>query len=245
MPEFARFIEPIAVKFDGERLTSNIDLEEAARLLRPAFVRQQAEMKRMQCMNNLKQIMLAMHNYHSANNTFPPAFRANKAGKPLLSWRVLILPYLGQQELYNEFHLDEPWHSPHNKALIARMPEVYKCTDTDLPSGRTRYLTPRGEATLFPGAEGIGIQQVTDGTSNTIAVVESGAGDSVVWTVPNDWEVILSELKPGSTLRSHPGGSNVGFADGSVRFLKGTISPRVLEALLTRAGGEIIAADAF
>ena len=245
LPEIVKIIEMIQVKADGDRLTSDFDIEQAVALLRPSIERQRLQAKRLQCMNNLKQIVLAMHNYQAANNTFPPAFVADKDGKPLLSWRVLILPYLNEKALFDEFHLDESWSSPHNKALIARMPEVFKCLDADLPAGRTRYLTPRGEATLFPGAEGIDIAQVTDGTSNTIAVVESAAGNSIVWTAPNDWEVIPAELKPEAVLKSHPGGSNVAFADGSVRFLKGTIDAQVLNALLTRAAGEVIAADAF
>ncbi len=78
-------------------------------------------------MNNLKQIGLAMHNYESTFGTFPPAYIADKAtGKPLLSWRVAILPFLEQDALYKQFHLDEPWDSAHNKTLIARMPPVYR-----------------------------------------------------------------------------------------------------------------------
>ena len=82
---------------------------------------------RTQCVNNLKQIGLAMHNYHATHKTFPPAFTVDKDGKPLLSWRVLILPYLEQDALYKEFHLDEPWDSPHNRTLIERMPPTYRC----------------------------------------------------------------------------------------------------------------------
>ena len=84
---------------------------------------------RSQCINNLKQIGLAMHNYHAMHKTFPPAYTVDKAGKPLLSWRVLILPYLEQDALYKEFHLDEPWDSEHNRALIDRMPATYRCPD--------------------------------------------------------------------------------------------------------------------
>ena len=86
-------------------------------------------------MNNEKQIALAMHNYHAANDHLPPAAIKDKAGKPLLSWRVAILPYLEQAALYNKFHLDEPWDSPHNKALIASMPAVYACPE---PADRGR-----------------------------------------------------------------------------------------------------------
>jgi prepilin-type processing-associated H-X9-DG protein len=245
-PEIAKVVELVEVKVDGSRLASDVDLEQVAGLLRPVFERQRLLAKRMRCVNNLKQIMLAMHNYHDANGTFPPAFLANQEGKPLLSWRVLILPYLGEQALYQEFHLDEPWSSPHNKALISRIPDVYKCADTDLPGGRTTYLTPRGKSTIFPGGDGISIDRITDGTSNTIAVLEVDKDHAVGWTVPDDWEIDDKEIKPATILKAHPdGGSNVGFSDGSVRFLKGLINPEVFGALLSRAGGEVIAADAF
>ena len=80
---------------------------------------------RAQCTNNEKQIALALHNYHDQHNSFPPAFSQGKDGKPLLSWRVLILPFLDQQQaLYDQFHLDEAWDSPHNRTLIAKMPAV-------------------------------------------------------------------------------------------------------------------------
>ncbi len=127
-------------------------------------------------MNNLKQIGLAMHNYHATNGSFPPAYTVDKDGKPLLSWRVLILPFLEQEALYKEFHLDEPWDSPHNKPLIERMPTSYVCpseSDRRVDRGKTTYLTPRGKATIFPGPEGIKIQKITDGSSNTIFAVDA------------------------------------------------------------------------
>ena len=80
--------------------------------------------RRAQSMNNLKQFALAMHNYHDTNGKFPAASSFDKDGKPLLSWRVHVLPYLEQAELYKQFHLDEPWDSEHNKKLIEKMPNV-------------------------------------------------------------------------------------------------------------------------
>ncbi len=186
--------------------------------------------RRSQCTNNLKQIGLAMHNYHSAHGTFPPAFTKSPDGKPLLSWRVHILPYLEQKTLYDEFHKDEPWDSPHNKALIARMPAVYHCpsgSPTPAKEGKTSYLTPRGPATVFPGAEGVKIQDITDGTSNTILVVDASDAAAVIWTKPDDWEIAV-EFKVQGLFGHHPKGTNFGFADGSVRFLKETIAPEAL-----------------
>ena len=103
-------------------------------------------------MNNLKQIGLAMHNYHDVHRTLPPAYHADASDRPLLSWRVLILPYLEQDALYREFHLNEPWDSDHNKKLIERIPAVYQSPGsaagpgrpTTSPSAaRTRYSRAR------------------------------------------------------------------------------------------------------
>src|SRR6202789_1676353 len=96
-------------------------------LLLPAVQAAREAARRAQCVNNLKQIGLAMHNYHSANDAFPMPAITDKDGKPLLSRRVAILPYIEKQELYNKFKLEEPWDSPHNKALLKEMPTTYLC----------------------------------------------------------------------------------------------------------------------
>ena len=112
--------------------------------------------------------------------------------------------------------------------------------------GKTRYLTPRVKATIFPGAETIKLNDVTDGTSNTIMVVEAGDANAVIWTKPDDWQVDPEPTTAG-VFQSHTGsrgkGTGVGYADGSVRFLHETISPRLLRALLTPNGGEIVSPD--
>ena len=200
---------------------------------------------RAQCVNDIKQIALAMHNFHSANNTFPPPAITDKDGKPLLSWRVTILPFLDQQALYNKFKLDEPWDSPHNKALIKEMPPLYLCPSRKQPeAGTTTYRVFVGEEAMFQQGQGTLIQAITDGTSNTIMVVE--ATDAVPWTRPDD---LKFDPKAKPSLRGagspHPGGFNAGFADGSVRFMKNTINLEVWKALITRASGEVIAADQY
>src|SRR5690606_10896708 len=108
------------------------------------------------------------------------AYTADDDGTPLLSWRVHILPFLGEQSLYDQFHLDEPWDSPHNTRLIARMPEVYRCPGADRDEGgTTTYLVPRGEGTIFPGARGVPPEEITDGTSNTLLVVDADPARAV------------------------------------------------------------------
>jgi prepilin-type processing-associated H-X9-DG protein len=213
-------------------------------LLLPATQSAREAARRAQCTNNIKQIMLAMHNYLSANNSFPRDI-TDKDGKPLLSWRVAILPYIEQAELYNKFKLDEPWDSPHNKELLKEMPPTFLCPSRAKPEPfTTSYRGFVGAGAMFETGQDIGIASVTDGTSNTIAVAE--ASEAVPWSKPADLpfdpQAQPSLYGAGS---SHPGGFNCGFADGSVRFIKNSISAVVFQALITRNGGEVNNADAF
>ena len=251
VPDLPKIVADAKPSIDGSRITINVDAKQAASLVDSITLPSRQAATRSQCVNNEKQIGLAIHNYIAQYGSFPPAFTHDKAGKPLLSWRVLILPYIEQDALYKEFHLDEAWDSDHNKPLIARMPPPYRCpgeSDDVAREGKTRYLTPRGKATIFPGPEIIKLPDVTDGTTNTIMVVEAGDANAVFWTKPDDWQVD-PDLNTAGVFGSHTGvrgkGTDVGFADGSVRFLYETISPRVLRALLTRNGGEVISADDF
>lgn len=214
-------------------------------MLLPARQAAQEAARRAQCVNNLKQMALAMHNYHAANNTFPAQAITDKDGKPLLSWRVAILPYLEQQDLYNKFKLDEPWDSEHNKALIKEMPQVFACpTRLNLAPGATVYCGFVGKGALWDEGKGTSLQNITDGSSNTIALVE--AKDGVQWTKPGDLPFDPEKGKaPFGAGSDHPGGFNAAFADGSVRFIKMSIDANVLKALITRAGGEVIGANDF
>ena len=209
-------------------------------LLLPAVQAAREAARRAQCVNNLKQIGLAMHNYASANDAFPGPAITDKQGKALLSWRVAILPYIEQQELYNKFKLDEPWDSPHNKALLKEMPSTYVCPSRAAGEPfTTTYRVFTGKGALFEDGKGTKIADITDGTSNTLMVVE--AKEAVPWTMPDDLPfdpaAAPSLFGAGST---HPGGFNALFADGSVRFIKTSISLQMFRALITRAGGEVV-----
>src|SRR5262249_36650838 len=156
---------------------------------------------RMQGANNLKQIGLALHSYHDDNNSLPPAsMRLGPGGMPLppgadqsggLSWRVHILPYLGERTLYNQFKLDEPWDSPNNSKLLPLMPKVYALPrDPRTQPGYTSYQVcvsdpqARPQSAFSRTRPGRSFAQISDGTSNTIMVVE--AATAVPWTKPDD-----------------------------------------------------------
>ena len=130
---------------------------------------------RKQSATNLKLLMLAMHNYHDVNDHFPPAAIHGKDGKALLSWRVLLLPYLDEDDLFKQFHLDEPWDSKHNKPLLARMPGPYAppVPGKTKEENTTFYQVFVGKGTIFEGTEGVSLVEIRDGTSNTIMIVEA------------------------------------------------------------------------
>jgi hypothetical protein len=203
----------------------------------------------MQGSNNLKQIALALLNYHDTFNRFPAAYTMDDAGKPLLSWRVHILPFVEQRELYDQFHLDEPWDSPHNRELIAYIPEIYRAPGSAAEPGKTNYLGVRGDDKMFvtPKAsgrqpQGVGLRDVTDGTSNTLMVVEAGDESAVEWTRPTDFEPDMDDPTAGLTgLR--PGSFQASFVDGSVRMISMNVDPEMLRRLFVRNDGKIVTID--
>ena len=254
-PELPGLATQFKAEIVGDQLTVTADAQVVASLMESVLRPAREAARRAQCTNNEKQIALAMHNYAARyKSVFPPAYTVDKAGKPLLSWRVLILPYLEQDALYKEFHLDEPWDSPHNRALIAKMPSTYHCPLENADAvrqGKTRYVAPRGAGmTILHGAEPVGLKDITDGTSNTILFVDAGDERAVIWTKPDDWDVAPDPKIASAGVFSAHGtgrsmGTNCAFADGAVRFLTEKIKPSTLRALMTYNGGEVISSDDF
>ena len=201
----------------------------------------------MDSLNNLKQIGLALHNYHEVHKSLPPAFSLGKDDKPLLSWRVAILPFLDGEaaRLHREFKLDEPWDSPHNKKLIERMPRVYALPGAEkLESGKTAYVAVRGKHTILSGSEPRSIADVTDGTSKTIVVVEGSNELSVIWTKPADFE--FDPQNPADRLLGRrEDGFLALFMDGSARMIKRTAAAETLRRLFNRDDGQIVDRDDF
>lgn len=198
-----------------------------------------------QVVGSLRTLGFAWHNYHDTNGAFPTSEPRDNmpANSPRsgLSWRVHLLPYLGQEKLASQFHMQEPWDSPHNKALISKMPFVYRPADPKLVAqGKTRIVAPIGDKLISTKkAQHIGIRDITDGTSNTIMLVEVDDQHAVIWTKPDDLEVDLARPQAGLAIRP-PGGFLVEMADASIHFVKTTINRNDLAALFTRAGGEVV-----
>jgi hypothetical protein len=190
---------------------------------------------------HLRQIGLALQNDHDVHKQFPDVAIRDRDGKPLLSWRVAILPYLdGGDELYKQFHLNEAWDSEHNRKLIDKMP--YEFRSSGAGAGRTRFLAPVGENVAFkPEKGGLSMKTFTDGTSATILVVEADVDHAVVWTKPEDLVVDLENPKRGIT--DGEADFLTVFVDSAPHRFKGSIRPNILRAMFTRNGGEIYNID--
>ncbi|HEY2839442.1 MAG TPA: DUF1559 domain-containing protein [Pirellulales bacterium] len=208
-----------------------------AALLWPAIGAARGSAQLAQSSNNMKQIALAFHTFHDANSSFPAAYTADKDGKRLLSWRVTLLQYI-DKKLYDEFHQDEPWDSEHNKKLIERMPTVFKnpSLDGEAYAGKTTYLVPTGAGTMFVGAKAPGLQEITDGTSNTIMLVEADAERAVPWTKPDDLEIDPKQLFAGLE-KLRPEGFLACLADGSVRTIRRSLDAEMLRRLFDPKDG--------
>jgi hypothetical protein len=208
------------------------------------FVQQESvQSGRARRMNHLKQIGLAFHNYADQKHHFPPpVLLGGKSGKVPYSWRVAILPYLAQEELYNAYNFDEPWDGPSNRKLLDRMPPLYADPGGGTNPSHASYFVFTGPETMLGKGDKPWIADITDGTSNTILAVE--AKREIPWTKPED--IPFDPQGPLPQLGGFtPDGFNALYGDGSVRYIKNTVNPAVLKALITRAGGEVISSDSY
>jgi hypothetical protein len=253
----AMLADPSAlVKLNGRELTASVTVPKEVvtavgelsattmALLLPAVQKAREAAARMQSANNLKQIMLALHSYHDAIGHFPTDI-VDKNGKPILSWRVAILPYIEQANVYQQFKLDEPWDSANNKQWSQVMIKTFLSPESPLPEkieyGLTSYRGISGPGAAFEPGKKLKFLDFTDGTSNTIMVIETG--ELVPWAKPGDYPFDPKKPLPKITA---PGGRAVfqaAFADGSVRALRTDLEEKTLKALMTRNGGEVIDLD--
>ncbi len=187
----------------------------------------------LQVKRHLARIGVEMHRLKAENGgRFPASAILSKTGEPLLSWRVALLPMLGEAELYRRFRLDEPWDSPANKPLLAEMPAIYApFGPLDNPPGSTFFQAIVGPGTWFDGPGRPALRDFADGGASTLLIVE--AAEAVPWTKPAD--LAYDPKGPLPRLGGHsPDGSLALFADGSVAFINVDIDPPTLKALMTR-----------
>jgi prepilin-type processing-associated H-X9-DG protein len=200
--------------------------------------------RRSQCVNNLKQIALALHNYESIYHALPPAYTVDAGGKPLHSWRTLILPYLEQQALYETIDLTKPWNDPANAKAYATEVLQYRCPNLNLAANISTYLAIVAPDSCFLPDKSRRLSEITDDRGLTLMVIEATSDQAVPWMAPIDAnESYVMGISPRSKL-NHAGGLNAAFLDGSVRFLKATFPDAQRRALITIAGNDNKAADA-
>lgn len=212
---------------------------------------------RSECKNDMHAIVLALHSYHDAYGSFPPAYVADERGRPMHSWRVLILPHIGHDSRYRQFYerydFTEPWNGPHNSELARQFgtPHVFQCPadpglSRDGGGADTSFVAIVGPHTCWPGATPITMRDITDGSSNTLLVVESH-GSGIHWLEPRDLHVLqmAPTINPAGgqgIASSHlgHGGAEIGLADGSGRFLSENTDPKTLRRLIERDDGEAV-----
>lgn len=172
----------------------------------------------------LRQIGISLHNYHDDYGCFPPACMADKNGRPMHSWRVLLLPYMEERALYDKYRFDEPWDGPNNRKLAGQIVQAYSgAADHAGPKDtETDYVAVVGPGTMWPGEKSIALGDIADGAGNVIAVVEV-RNSGIHWMEPRDLHVL--QMAPtinaphGQGLSSEHSGANVATADGRVRLL--------------------------
>lgn len=224
-----------------------------------------AAARRAQSMNNLKQIALAFHNYSDVYRAFPPAVIYGPDGKPWHSWRVLLLPFLEQVALYEQYDFSEPWDSPKNIKLAETVLAVYRDPAREGSDAFTDYGAIVGENAIFrpdfvkmkspddfPAcltSNKTHFRDVTDGTSNTIMFATLDPSRKIPWTKPED--IVFDENFPGvgkpagiGALHRGAGPDTpvalVSLADGSVRVIPGDLDAATITPFLTRNGGEVV-----
>jgi len=194
---------------------------------------------RNSCSVNLKNIALALEQYHNKHHAYPPAYTVDADGKPLHSWRTLILPYLEQRALYDSIDFSKGWDDPANAAAyLAPAPEIYRCPSSGSPENHTTYLAVVTPTSCLRPAAPRPKADITDGLQSTVDVIEVAPKDSVHWMAPVDAnEAMVLSLGPDSKL-SHPGGVNVAFCDGRVIFVPATLPKEKWRALISIAGND-------
>lgn len=193
--------------------------------------------RRMQCTNHLKQIGLALQNYHDAYHALPPAYTIDADGKPLHSWRTLLLEFMEHKPLYDRIDFSKPWDDPANKEAFETYPAMYHCPSSNLPRGQTIYFAVVAPGGCFKPAKSTPLSAITDGTSFTIAVVEVPEKHAAHWMSPND--ATLELIFDRQTMKtSHPNGSMAVFLDGHTAFLSNDTPPEVLRALVSISGDD-------
>ncbi|MFP6575062.1 MAG: DUF1559 domain-containing protein [Pirellulaceae bacterium] len=237
-------LDHVSIKLEGNFLvlTTTLSTEQVSRLVEAIGdeLRRSAEQRNLTLTRSrLDQIGAAIFRFHQAHGRLPVGDQPPlhyRDGKPLLSWRVHLLPFLREQKLYQQFHLDEPWDSEHNRKLVDQIPHVYTSPRYGKLKGQTSYLAPSGAGTVFGEQEAIGFDDISDGLRQTALVVQVGPDQSVPWTRPADLTSLQG--KPSELLGEVGKRLSVLFADGRVFHLSPKIDSQTLHVLFQYQDGK-------
>jgi hypothetical protein len=206
----------------------------------PAVKKVRETAARSQSSNNLMQLAIAMQTYHDIHGHMPQCTHFGADGKPLWSWRVELLPYIEQEAMYQALHQDEPWNSPHNSQVLARMPKTFESPTLGGPRNKTHYALVVGPQAAFhndPKVKGPRLTQIPDGTAQTILIVETGAAFD--WAAPDsDISWPGGPLSPASVCPPGEDSFLVVMFDAEVVSVKRTAKPADFTAAVTPLGGE-------
>lgn len=209
--------------------------------------RLQSNRQRGLCIQNLEKIAAALNNYALDHGSYPPPTTYAADGQPLHSWRVLILPYLGYQEWYDQYRLDEPWSSTHNQKLAFKTPNEYLSpAATPGFTSSCSYFLITGPGTLFPQSGPLGPNDVVDDPGKTMLLVESATPplSTLQWIEPGDFKIGTLTFQVGSDVGgSHAEGVTMATVDGTGHWLAGSTPAGVFRALISPRGGEAIRDD--
>jgi hypothetical protein len=192
-----------------------------------------AEKMKQEQLEKLGRLAVAFNAYHEERGHYPAAAVAGPDGKTLHSWRVELLPYLGEQQLFDDYKLDEPWDSEHNKQLIEKMPDVYSGRQSP-KQGEAEYYVVTGKGTLFDGSAPATRESIADAPGETILVLQGRR--RIPWTKPVDIENSAGD--PADPARGQTNGFYAAFADGTVKFVDRTTDSASIRAMFTKAGGD-------
>jgi type II secretory pathway pseudopilin PulG len=205
-------------------------------LLLPNVRRSRESVRHMQCSNNLKQIAVALHSYHDAYGVLPPAHTVDADGKPLHSWRTLILPFMGYEPIYDKIDLSKPWDDPANKEVFDLSVPGYSCPSATSTPIETTYMAVAVPGGCFRPTEPRKFAEITDDHNWTLMVMEVDANQAVHWMSPTDsLDLAFLDQKTGANL-SHFRGIHAAFVTGQVRYLRAGLKPETLRALITIDG---------
>ena len=219
--------------------------------------------RRATCMNNLKNIALALHDYHSMHGYFPKAYLTDKSAKPMHSWRMQLMPYIERNDIYGSYHFNEPWDGQNNQKHTTTCQHLFRCPSNGIENWDkplTNYIAVIGPGTIWPGDKSTRMEDIKDGPENTILLVEIADSD-ICWAEPRDITLEDALGKSNDDPANVPASNHIGedsyffkgrpiaghvvMADGSVRLLYKRLSSKDMAAMLSIAGGEKIDESVF